>query len=62
MTISLLHRPRPGDRGGALVGVPVVLDLRRAGASRPLIGDLTATELVESEAAYLGPLAHPRAS
>lgn len=39
----------------ALVAVPVVLDLRRAGASRPLSGDLTATELVESEAAYLGP-------
>lgn len=39
----------------ALVGIPVVLDLRRAGASRPLVGDLTATELVESEEAYLGP-------
>lgn len=39
----------------ALVGVPVVLDLRRAGASRPLVGDLTATELVASEEAYLGP-------
>jgi len=39
----------------ALVAVPTALDLRRAGASRALIGDLTATELVESEEAYLGP-------
>jgi putative nucleotidyltransferase with HDIG domain len=39
----------------ALVAVPTALDLRRAGASRALVGDLTATELVESEEAYLGP-------
>jgi HD-GYP domain-containing protein (c-di-GMP phosphodiesterase class II) len=39
----------------ALVGTPVMLDLERAGASRPLVGDLAATELVASEEAYLGP-------
>ena len=39
----------------ALVAIPTALDLRRAGASRALVGDLTATELVESEEAYLGP-------
>jgi putative nucleotidyltransferase with HDIG domain len=39
----------------ALVGIPAALDIRRAGASRPLIGDLTAQELVASEEAYLGP-------
>lgn len=39
----------------ALVTIPTALDLKRAGASRPLVGDLTATELVESEEAYLGP-------
>jgi HD-GYP domain-containing protein (c-di-GMP phosphodiesterase class II) len=38
-----------------LVSVPVALDIKRAGASRPLVGDLTATELVASEQAYLGP-------
>ena len=38
-----------------LVGVPAALDIKRAGASRPLVGDLTATELVASEEAYLGP-------
>ena len=35
--------------------VPAALDIKRAGASRPLVGDLTATELVASEEAYLGP-------
>ena len=39
----------------ALVAIPTALDLRRAGSSRALVGDLTATELVESEEAYLGP-------
>ena len=39
----------------ALVTVPAALDIKRAGASRPLVGDLTATELVASEEAYLGP-------
>jgi putative nucleotidyltransferase with HDIG domain len=38
-----------------LVVIPVALDIKRAGASRPLVGDLTATELVASEQAYLGP-------
>ncbi|HWK29265.1 MAG TPA: HD-GYP domain-containing protein [Solirubrobacter sp.] len=38
-----------------LVSIPVALDLKRAGASRPLVGDLTAPELVAGEEAYLGP-------
>jgi HD-GYP domain-containing protein (c-di-GMP phosphodiesterase class II) len=38
-----------------LVGIPAALDIKRAGASRPLVGDLTAAELVASEEAYLGP-------
>ena len=38
-----------------LVGLPAALDIKRAGASRPLVGDLTATELVAGEEAYLGP-------
>jgi putative nucleotidyltransferase with HDIG domain len=38
----------------ALVGIPTALDIKRAGASRPLVGDLTARELVASEEAYLG--------
>ena len=40
--------------GIALIGIPTVLDLARGGASRPLVGDLTATELVAAEEAYLG--------
>jgi len=40
--------------GVALIGIPTVLDLARGGASRPLVGDLTATELVAAEEAYLG--------
>ena len=40
--------------GIALVGIPTVLDLARVGASRPLVGDLTAVELVAAEEAYLG--------
>jgi putative nucleotidyltransferase with HDIG domain len=39
----------------ALVGIPAALDIKRAGASRPLVGDLAATDLVASEEAYLGP-------
>jgi putative nucleotidyltransferase with HDIG domain len=40
--------------GIALIGIPTVLDLARGGASRPLVGDLTATELVAAEETYLG--------
>jgi HD-GYP domain-containing protein (c-di-GMP phosphodiesterase class II) len=40
--------------GVVLLVVPAGLDLRRGGASRPLVGDLTAAELVASEEAYLG--------
>jgi hypothetical protein len=40
--------------GVLLLGVPVALDLRRGGASRPLAGDLSAAEVVASEEAYLG--------
>jgi hypothetical protein len=40
--------------GIALIGIPTALDLARGGASRPLVGDLTATELVAAEEAYLG--------
>jgi putative nucleotidyltransferase with HDIG domain len=40
--------------GVALIGIPTVLDLARVGASRPLVGDLTAVELVAAEEAYLG--------
>jgi putative nucleotidyltransferase with HDIG domain len=41
--------------GMALVGIPAALDVLRARASRPLLGDLTAPELVAAEEAYLGP-------
>jgi putative nucleotidyltransferase with HDIG domain len=40
--------------GVLLVGVPVARDLKRGGASRPLVGDLRAAEIVASEEAYLG--------
>ena len=40
--------------GIALIGIPTALDLMSGGASRPLVGDLTAIELVASEEAYLG--------
>jgi putative nucleotidyltransferase with HDIG domain len=40
--------------GIALIGIPTVHDLARVGASRPLVGDLSATELVAAEEAYLG--------
>jgi HD-GYP domain-containing protein (c-di-GMP phosphodiesterase class II) len=38
-----------------LIGIPAARDIARVGASRPLVGDLSATELVASEEAYLGP-------
>jgi HD-GYP domain-containing protein (c-di-GMP phosphodiesterase class II) len=41
--------------GIILVGIPAALDLRQGGASRPLVGDLTAIELVGAEEAFLGP-------
>jgi HD-GYP domain-containing protein (c-di-GMP phosphodiesterase class II) len=41
--------------GVALLGIPVALDLRRGGESRPLVGDLSPAEIVASEEAYLGP-------
>ena len=41
--------------GIVLVGIPAALDLRHGGASRPLVGDLAATELVGAEEAFLGP-------
>jgi hypothetical protein len=40
--------------GVLMVGVPVALDVHRGSASRPLTGDLRATELVAAEEAYLG--------
>jgi putative nucleotidyltransferase with HDIG domain len=39
----------------AMIAIPAALDLHRHRASRPLSGDLTATELVAAEEAYLGP-------
>jgi HD domain len=45
--------------GIAIVGAPVALDLRRGAQSRPLTGDLSGSELVAAEEAYLG--AHVRA-
>jgi hypothetical protein len=41
--------------GVALIGIPAALDLVRGGASRALVGDLSATDLVAAEEAYLGP-------
>ena len=40
--------------GIAAVGVPVALDLHRGAQSRPLLGDLSAAELVAQEEAFLG--------
>jgi putative nucleotidyltransferase with HDIG domain len=40
--------------GIGMVGLPVVLDLRHAVASRPLVGDLRVADLVEHEEAFLG--------
>jgi putative nucleotidyltransferase with HDIG domain len=41
--------------GIGLVGVPVALDLHRGVQSRPLSGDLRATELVSAADAFMGP-------
>jgi HD-GYP domain-containing protein (c-di-GMP phosphodiesterase class II) len=41
--------------GIGLVAAPVALDLHRGAQSRALVGDLSATELVRSADAYLGP-------
>ncbi len=41
--------------GIAMVAVPAVLDLLHAGSSRPLVGDLSATEIVAAEERFLGP-------
>jgi HD-GYP domain-containing protein (c-di-GMP phosphodiesterase class II) len=40
--------------GIGMVGFPVVLDLRHAVASRPLVGNLRVADLVEHEEAFLG--------
>jgi HD-GYP domain-containing protein (c-di-GMP phosphodiesterase class II) len=40
--------------GIGMVGIPAALDLRHAVASRPLVGDLRAADLVEHEEAFLG--------
>jgi HD-GYP domain-containing protein (c-di-GMP phosphodiesterase class II) len=40
--------------GILLVGIAVAVDLARAAQSRPLVGDLTAAELVASEDVFLG--------
>ena len=40
--------------GIGLIGVPAVLDLRYGVASRPLVGDLRAIDLVADEEAFLG--------
>jgi putative nucleotidyltransferase with HDIG domain len=45
--------------GVVLVGVPVAVDLHRSAQSRPLAGDLCASELVAEEEAFLG--SHVRA-
>ena len=40
--------------GVVALGIPAALDLRHAAASRPLVGDLGATELVAQEESFLG--------
>jgi putative nucleotidyltransferase with HDIG domain len=40
--------------GVVAVGLSVVLDLAKSGASRPLVGDLSAVEIVTAEENYLG--------
>ena len=40
--------------GVALIAIPAALDLRHAAASRPLVGDLRAGDLVAHEEAFLG--------
>lgn len=44
--------------GIVMVGFPVALDLRRGTQSRPLAGDLCASELVRSEEEFLGSHVH----
>jgi HD-GYP domain-containing protein (c-di-GMP phosphodiesterase class II) len=44
--------------GIAMVGIPAALDLRAASASRPLVGDLAADELVAGEERFLGARVH----
>ena len=41
--------------GVIALGLPAALDLRRSAASRTLVGDLGATDLVAAEEAFLGP-------
>ena len=41
--------------GIGLVGVPVALDLHRGAQSRPLVGDLRASDLVSAADAFMGP-------
>ena len=41
--------------GIGLVGVPVALDLHRGAQSRPLAGDLRASQLVSAADAFMGP-------
>ncbi len=40
--------------GVVLLCIPAALDVRRGGASRPLVGDLRAADVVASEETYLG--------
>ncbi len=40
--------------GIAMLAIPAVMDLARAGQSRPLVGDLSATEIVTAEERFLG--------
>ena len=44
--------------GIGLVGIPAALDLRHSTASRPLVGDLRAADLVADEEAFLGGRVH----
>jgi putative nucleotidyltransferase with HDIG domain len=39
----------------AMIAIPAARDIAGTGSSLPLVGDLTATDLVASEEAYLGP-------
>jgi HD-GYP domain-containing protein (c-di-GMP phosphodiesterase class II) len=41
--------------GLALVGIPTAVDLRRGAQSYPLVGDLSAADLVRTEETFLGP-------
>jgi HD-GYP domain-containing protein (c-di-GMP phosphodiesterase class II) len=41
--------------GLGLVGIPTALDLRRGAQSYPLVGDLSAADLVRREESFLGP-------